>query len=141
MEVPKTTASRTLVGLMGILWIGEWLLKGGLTRRYTLVGYLTRLGNWIPAHPTVRDIAQKSSFRPESANLTLVGTGEDDADPDSYQQGVDMSSVEESFDKLISRIPDMSQGFFRGGWSGLFTVTPDKITLPASFTPPSFKSR
>ena len=36
-----------------------------------------------------------------------------------------MSSVKESFDKLVRRIPDMSQGFFRGGWSGLFTVTPD----------------
>ena len=110
-------------------WSARLLAKLGLelpltTIRHQVVGF-RRPEHLIPAHPTVGDIAQRSSFRPESTNLTLVGAGEDYADPDSYHQGVDMSSVEESFDKLVRRIPDMSQGFFRGGWSGLFTVTPD----------------
>ena len=26
---------------------------------------------------------------------------------------------------LINRMPDMQDAYFRGGWSGLFTVTPD----------------
>ena len=38
VEVPKTAALRTLAGLMAILWIVEWVLKGGLDRR---------LGKWV----------------------------------------------------------------------------------------------
>ena len=36
VEVPKTTALRALAGIMTILWIVEWVLKGGLYSRYTL---------------------------------------------------------------------------------------------------------
>ncbi len=79
----------------------------------------------VPSHPTVGDIAQRFSFRPDSTNLTLLGAGEEEADTDSYNQGVNMQAVEDSFVKLVRRMPAMSQGFFRGGWSGLFTVTPD----------------
>ena len=79
----------------------------------------------IPTHPAVGDIAQEFSFRPDSNNLTLIGAGEDDADPDTYNQGVDMEVVEDTFGKLVRRMPAISRGYFRGGWSGLFTVTPD----------------
>ena len=27
--------------------------------------------------------------------------------------------------KLVNRMPVMAEGYFRGGWSGLFTITPD----------------
>ena len=27
--------------------------------------------------------------------------------------------------KLVHRMPAMAEGYFRGGWSGLFTITPD----------------
>ena len=79
----------------------------------------------IPSHPGVGDIAQEFSFRPDSTNLTLVGGGEDQADPDTYNQGVDMPMVEEYTAKLVHRMPAMYEGVFRGGWSGLFTITPD----------------
>ena len=52
VEVPKTTALRTLAGIMLILWIAEWVLKGGLTRRYTLARYSTRLRDWLVEQPT-----------------------------------------------------------------------------------------
>ena len=51
VEVPKTTALRTLVGIMTILWIFEWVLKGGLGRQYSIAGYLTRLKNWLVEQP------------------------------------------------------------------------------------------
>ena len=51
VEVPKTTALRTLAGIMTILWIFEWVLKDGLTRRYTLAGYSTRIKNWVAEQP------------------------------------------------------------------------------------------
>ncbi|MCH7654307.1 MAG: FAD-binding oxidoreductase, partial [Chloroflexi bacterium] len=38
---------------------------------------------------------------------------------------VDMPMVERAFSNLTKRIPEMSHALFRGGWSGLFTTTPD----------------
>ena len=72
------------------------------------------------------DIVNSLSARPESGNLTLIGVGEgEQAQPDSYDQGVDMATVEDVAAKLASRMPGMSDALFRGGWSGLFTTTPD----------------
>ena len=94
------------------------------TVRHQVISF-RRPEDLIPSHPAVGDIAQRCSFRPDSTNLTFMGTGEEDADPAAYNQAVDMGVVGEAFDKLVGRMPAMSQGFFRGGWSGLFTVTPD----------------
>ena len=52
VEVPKTVALRTLVGIIAILWIVEWVLYGGLNRRYTLARYLSRLKHWVAEEPT-----------------------------------------------------------------------------------------
>jgi len=38
---------------------------------------------------------------------------------------VDMPAVAETLKKLAHRMPAMSDAYFRGGWSGLFMVTPD----------------
>ena len=77
----------------------------------------------LPAHPIVGDIAQEFSFRPHSTDLTLIGVGEDSVNVDDYNQGVDPQTVEDSLAKLTHRMPAMAEGYFRGGWSGLFTVT------------------
>ena len=79
----------------------------------------------LPSHPTVGDIAQSFSFRPEGTGLTLVGFGEDEADVETYNQGVDMDGVADVMQRLIRRMPQMADSYFRGGWSGLFTITPD----------------
>ncbi len=79
----------------------------------------------IPHHPTVGDIAQSFSFRPDGSNMTLVGFGEEEADADSYNQGVDMAEIPQTMERLVRRMPVMAQSYFRGGWSGLFTITPD----------------
>ncbi|HEU0021616.1 MAG TPA: FAD-binding oxidoreductase [Dehalococcoidia bacterium] len=79
----------------------------------------------IPHHPIVGDIAQSFSFRPEGSAMTLVGFGEDEADLAGYNQGVDLDRVPEVMERLVNRMPAMSESYFRGGWSGLFTVTPD----------------
>ena len=94
------------------------------TIRHQVIG-IRRPEDAIPAHPTVGDIAQQISFRPDSSGLTFIGAGEHDAEPDDYDQAVDMELVADAFRKLVHRMPAMSDGFFRGGWSGLFTVTPD----------------
>lgn len=89
------------------------------------VAMVTRPLDQLPRHPTVGDIAQSFSFRPEGTGLTLLGFGEDEADVDSYNQGVDMTGVADVMQRLIRRMPQMADSYFRGGWSGLFTITPD----------------
>lgn len=51
VEVPKTTALRTLAGMLTILWIIEWVLKGGLNRRYSIARYSSRIKNWLVEQP------------------------------------------------------------------------------------------
>ena len=89
------------------------------------VASIIRPADRIPQHPIVGDIAQSFSFRPEGQAMTLVGFGEDEADPESYNQGVDLEQVPGVMERLVRRMPDMVDSFFRGGWSGLFTITPD----------------
>ena len=89
------------------------------------VATVTRPTDQLPSHPIVGDIAQSFSFRPEGTGLTLVGFGEDEADVESYNQGVDMAGVADVMQRLIRRMPQMADSYFRGGWSGLFTITPD----------------
>lgn len=79
----------------------------------------------IPNHPIVGDIAQSLSLRPEGDSLTLIGFGEDPADLRSYNQGVDLDQIPGVLGRIIHRLPDMDEAYFRGGWSGLFTITPD----------------
>ena len=89
------------------------------------VATLTRPLDRIPHHPIVGDIAQSFSFRPDGSSMTMVGFGEDDVEVDDYNQGVDMEAVAVNLAKLARRMPPMADSYFRGGWSGLFTITPD----------------
>ena len=87
---------------------------------------LRRPQDIVPDHPIIGDVVNDMSPRPDVGNLTLIGVGEDEeSDPDSFDQGVDMSMVEQTFQKLTHRMPGMAHALFRGGWSGLFTTTPD----------------
>ena len=87
---------------------------------------LRRPEDEVPDHPMIGDVVNGLSTRPDTPNLTLIGVGEDEfVDADTYNQGVDMSVVEMAFSNLVRRMPGMCHALFRGGWSGLFTVTPD----------------
>ncbi len=87
---------------------------------------LRRPQDVVPDHPIIGDVVNDMSPRPDAGNLTLIGVGEDEeASPDTFNQGVDMPMVEATFGKLVERMPGMAQALFRGGWSGLFTTTPD----------------
>jgi glycine/D-amino acid oxidase-like deaminating enzyme len=87
---------------------------------------LRRPEDRVPDHPTIGDVVHEMSARPELGHLTLVGVGEEEyVGPDNYNQGVDMPLVEATCARLVQRMPGMHEALFRGGWSGLFTVTPD----------------
>ena len=90
------------------------------------VASLTRPVYKVPLHPTVGDIAQRFSFRPDGSSLTMMGFGDDEeVEVDTYNQGVDMNVMADALGRLANRIPAMSDAYVRGGWSGLFTTTPD----------------
>ena len=90
------------------------------------VAMLTRPVDQLPNHPTVGDIAQSLSFRPDGSSMTFIGFGDDDeSDVDTYDQGIEMAELTGTMGKLARRMPAMTDSYFRGGWSGLFTTTPD----------------
>ena len=89
------------------------------------VALATRPADRLPEHPIVGDIAQSFSFRPESPTLTMVGFGEDEVELDNYNEGIDPPEAASALERLIRRMPGMSESYYRGGWSGLFTTTPD----------------
>ena len=89
------------------------------------VALATRPPGALPRHPIVGDIAQSFSFRPESPTLTMVGFGEDEVELDNYDEGIDQADAADAMTRLIRRMPGMDQSYYRGGWSGLFTTTPD----------------
>ncbi len=129
-----TTADGTTIDTPKVLiaagpWSRQLLKKLDLdlpleTTRHQVV-MVRRPEGLLPSHPTVGDIAQEFSFRPDSTDLTLIGIGEEAVDVEGYNQGVDPATVEEAITKLVNRMPAMAEGYFRGGWSGLFTITPD----------------
>ena len=58
--------------------------------------------------------------------MTLMGFGDDEeADVETYNQLAGMDDLNAAKAKLARRIPAMSNAYFRGGWAGLFTTTPD----------------
>ena len=90
------------------------------------IATLTRPVDQLPHHPAVGDIAQSFSFRPDGSSMTLVGFGEDEeSDIETYNQGVEIGEVTSILGPLARRMPAMEDAYFRGGWSGLFTTTPD----------------
>ena len=78
------------------------------------VAVLTRPVDQLPQHPAVGDIAQSFSFRPDGAALTMLGFGEDEVDPDTYNQGVDMPDLADAMGRLARRMPAMGDSYYRG---------------------------
>ena len=113
---------------------GPWsrkLLAGiGVNMPLSMVRHqvvMIRRPDSIGQHPILGDVVNDMSPRPDVGNITMVGVGEEEHDgsPEDFDQGVDMAKVEQTMVRLAKRIPGMEDGLFRGGWSGLFTVTPD----------------
>lgn len=111
-------------------WSGPFLGDIGVDVPLTPIRHqvvmLRRPHDVVPDHPIIGDVVNDMSPRPDVGNITLIGVGEDEpAEPETFNQGVDMAMVEVTFSKLTRRMPGMAGALFRGGWSGLFTVTPD----------------
>jgi sarcosine oxidase subunit beta len=91
------------------------------------VTILRRPQDLLPGHPIVSDLIHNIGFRPEAGNLTLLGVNDADefVDLDTFNQGVDMATVAEGMRRVPRRCPLLRHAYFRGGWAGLYDVTPD----------------
>jgi sarcosine oxidase, subunit beta len=91
------------------------------------VTILRRPQDLLPGHPIVSDLIKNIGFRPDGGNLTLLGVNDADAfvDLDTYNPGVDMATVTDGMQRVVSRCPLLRRAYFRGGWAGVYDVTPD----------------
>ena len=78
-----------------------------------------------PFHPTIAESVSGLSARPDTPGFSLAGYREDPVDRDTYNQGVDTDVAIETITRIAEIIPAYENVTWAGGWSGLFTVTPD----------------
>ena len=76
-------------------------------------------------HPTIAEATTGLSARPDTPGHSLIGYREDPVDRDTYNQGVDTEVAIEAISRVSEIIPAYENATWAGGWSGLFTVTPD----------------
>lgn len=81
--------------------------------------------------PTIyADFVHQFYMRPETGDLCLVGSIDPGdaahlADPDRYNEGVDLDTITDFGGRASHRYPVLERGFSRGGWAGIYDVTPD----------------
>ena len=111
-------------------WSGPLLNELGLDFGLKTVRHqvflLDRGDNVVGRTPIIGDVTLGFSARPDIGNVIMVGVGEDEVvGPSEYNQSVDTEMLIKTQSDLAKRIPGVLDATFVGGWSGLFTVTPD----------------
>lgn len=81
-------------------------------------------------HLAGADFGNHVYYRPEGSHLTLVGSidaseAEQKTDPDRYNESADYEFIEDAAQRIRNRYPYMEQALSKGGWSGIYGVTPD----------------
>ncbi len=81
-------------------------------------------------HPVVIDFIHGTYFLPETGDLSLVGSidpseADDVVDPDGYPEHADAGFIAEVGEGFVRRFPAMESAESRGGYAGLYEVTPD----------------
>jgi sarcosine oxidase, subunit beta len=91
------------------------------------VTILRRPQELLPGHPIVSDLIHNIGFRPDASDFTLLGVNDADVfvDLDTFNQGVDMAIVTDGMQRMARRCPLLRHAYFRGGWAGVYDVTPD----------------
>jgi glycine/D-amino acid oxidase-like deaminating enzyme len=81
-------------------------------------------------HPVVMDFVNGVYLRPETGNLTLVGSidpaeADDVVDPDDYAEYADTEFITNMGEQMLLRYPPMESSESMGGYASLYSVTPD----------------
>lgn len=91
-------------------------------------------------HCVVADIAVGMYFKPEDVAATVVGAGagETGVDPDAYNEAVDNDFLLFARQKVSQRAPVFAHAVSRGGWSGIYDMTPDGKAILGQAGPEGF---
>jgi sarcosine oxidase subunit beta len=81
-------------------------------------------------HPVVMDFVNGVYLRPETGNLTLVGSidpaeANDVVDPDDFPEHADDEFIADMGGQMLRRYPPMETSESMGGYASLYGVTPD----------------
>lgn len=76
------------------------------------------------------DFVNQFYMRPETGDFCLVGSIDPGdaahlADPDRYDEGVGLDTIAAFGGRASRRYPALERAFSRGGWAGIYDVTPD----------------
>jgi sarcosine oxidase subunit beta len=94
------------------------------------IGLFRRPSGYGPRPPAIADFVQANYYRDHPGDITFVG-GMDPLqerhvpDPDDYPETADWDVIRVHRDHLWSRFPPMRQSVFRGGYAGLYDMSPD----------------
>lgn len=82
----------------------------------------------VGVHPAIGDNPNVTYMRPDHGNLTIFGvtTYHEVCDPDHYNEGADADEIGRAAELIVRRLPAMEDAVSRGGYSGLYDLTPDK---------------
>jgi sarcosine oxidase subunit beta len=88
---------------------------------------LQRPDNILVGHPAGCDTEHLVYFRPEGGSYWLVGNGnhEEIVNPNAYKSQPEMDYVQDVWDRMTKRIPNLANAKYFTGYSGLYTSTPD----------------
>lgn len=91
-------------------------------------------------HCVVADISVGMYCKPEDAVATAVGAGagEEGVDPDEYNEAVDAEFPAFARKKVSQRAPGFVRSVSRGGWSGIYDMTPDGKAILGQAGPDGF---
>lgn len=100
-----------------------------LPSRHAILG-LWRGPDFGPAHPILFSYEHRLYIRPDGDHVTLVGSSDADdaqlhAEPNNYHEGLMRDEIMRYHAGACSLLPDLQQAVVRGGWAGIYDVTPD----------------
>jgi sarcosine oxidase subunit beta len=78
-------------------------------------------------HPAIGDLTNQTYLRPDVGNLTIFGrlAYDEVVNPNEYNEGVDPGEIVANAGRIARRFPIMQDGLTRGGYSGVYDITPD----------------
>ncbi len=82
------------------------------------------------SHAVFADFGHMTYFKPLTSGYTTIGTIDDREarvinDPDTMPDNAEAPVIDDLRECLARRLPPMRRAVSRGGWSGLYAVTPD----------------
>jgi sarcosine oxidase subunit beta len=107
--------------------LGDLGLDYGLYPHRSMVAIFRWPPGWDRRHVVVIDNIHHTWLRPEGTRGTLIGVEQPQADwdPDNFNEGLDPGFVETARAKLAARFPAFEHATMRGGWSGIYMMSPD----------------